>query len=99
MLKLWKYIRKFWAPIIFCIVFIFCQSQSELALPDMMSNIVTIGIQSGGFDGATSDVLTEDTYQHVMLFIDKKEDQSTFKDAYTLVQNKCLFYIVFMYFF
>lgn len=90
MLKLWKYIRKFWAPIIFCVVFIFCQSQSELALPDMMSNIVTIGIQSGGFDGATSDVLTEETYQHVLLFIDDKDDQEIYKDAYTLVQNNKL---------
>lgn len=90
MLKLWKYIRKFWVPILFSIGFIFVQSQTELSLPDMMSNIVTIGIQSNGFDGAMSDVLTEESYSHLMLFIDDKADQDFVKNAYALTQNKNL---------
>ncbi|MEG0275887.1 MAG: ABC transporter ATP-binding protein [Coprobacillus sp.] len=90
MLKLWKYIRKFWVPILFSIGFIFVQSQTELSLPDMMSNIVTIGIQSNGFDGATSDVLTEESYNHLMLFIEDKTDQDFVKNAYVLTQNKDL---------
>lgn len=88
MLKLSKYIRKFWVPILFSVGFIFVQSQTELSLPDMMSNIVTIGIQSGGFDGATSDVLTEDTYQHLLMFVDNQEDQDFVKNTYVFTQNK-----------
>ena len=88
MLKLTKYIRKFWVPILFCIGFIFVQSQTELALPDMMSNIVTIGIQSGGFDGAASDAFSEDTFQHLLLFVEDKDDQEFMKKAYTLTENK-----------
>ena len=50
MIKLRKFAYKFWLPIILCIGFVFIQSQSELALPDYMSKIVTNGIQAGGFD-------------------------------------------------
>ena len=50
MLKLKHYFKKFWIPILFCIGLLFLQSQTELALPDYMSDIVSVGIQAGGFD-------------------------------------------------
>ncbi len=87
MFKLWPYIKKFWVAIVVCIAFIFVQSQTELALPDYMSNIVTVGIQSGGFDGAVSDVLSQDTYNHLMLFIEDENDQKILENAYQLVSN------------
>ena len=45
MLKLKHYFKKFWAPILLCVGLLFLQSQSELALPDYMSDIVSVGIQ------------------------------------------------------
>lgn len=88
MTKLRHYIGKFWLPILVSIGLVFIQTQSELALPDYMSDIVTVGIQSSGFDGAVSDVLTEDTYKHLMLFVEKESDQKTFENAYTFVEHK-----------
>ncbi len=88
MLKLSKFVSKFWIAIVFCVGFIFVQSQTELALPDMMSNIVTIGIQSNGFDGAVSDVLSEDTFHHLMMFVEDKDDQDYLKSVYQFVENK-----------
>lgn len=83
MLKLRKYAYKFWLPILLCIGCVFIQSQSELALPDYMSNIVSNGIQAGGFDGPVGDVLSEETYHHLMIFVE--EDQKDIvESSYTL---------------
>ena len=85
MLKLKHYFKKFWAPILLCVGLLFLQSQSELALPDYMSDIDSVGIQAGGFDSAVSDVLSEETYNHLLVLMDE-EDQQQFMDAYKLVE-------------
>ena len=64
--------------ILACICLLFVQAQTELTLPDYMSDIVSVGIQAGGFASPVSDVLTEETYQHLLLFVDQK-DQKTIK--------------------
>lgn len=87
MLKLKRYFKKFWAPILLCVGLLFLQSQSELALPDYMSDIVSVGIQAGGFDSAVSDVLSEETYDHLFVLMNKK-DQQEFINAYELVKAK-----------
>ncbi|WP_294578203.1 ABC transporter ATP-binding protein [uncultured Thomasclavelia sp.] len=84
MLKLKHYFKKFWAPILLCVGLLFLQSQSELALPDYMSDIVSVGIQAGGFDSAVSDVLSQETYDHLLVLINE-DDQSEFKNAYSYV--------------
>ena len=73
MLKLRKFIYKFWLPILLCVGLVFIQSQSELALPDYMSQIVTNGIQAGGFDTSVADVLSKETYEHLLLFTSGNE--------------------------
>lgn len=87
MLKLSKYIKAFWLPILICVGLLFGQSQSELSLPDFMSDIVSTGIQAGGFDGAVSDVLTKETYDHLMIFVEES-DQEVVKNSYELVLAK-----------
>ncbi len=89
MLKLKHYFKKFWAPILLCVGLLFLQSQSELALPDYMSDIVSVGIQAGGFDSAVSDVLSEDTYNHLLVLMDEN-DQEFFEKSYKLVESKDL---------
>ena len=78
MFKIKGYLKKFWYLILACICLLFVQAQTELTLPDYMSDIVSVGIQAGGFASPVSDVLTEETYQHLLLFVDQK-DQKTIK--------------------
>lgn len=87
MLKIKKYLLKFWPLMIVCFALLFVQSQAELALPDYMSDIVSTGIQAGGFDSPVADVLSEETFDHVMLFLTDSE-QITFQESYDLVKNK-----------
>lgn len=81
MLKIRGYLKKFWYLIIACICLLFVQAQTELTLPDYMSDIVSVGIQAGGFASSVSDVLTEETYQHLLLFVDQ-QDQKLVKKSY-----------------
>lgn len=86
MIKLRKYAYKYWMFIILCIGFVFVQSQSELALPDYMSQIVTNGIQAGGFDTSIADVLSEDTYHHLLIFA-SNDDKKIIESSYTFVEH------------
>ena len=87
MLKLKHYFKKFWPPILLCVGLLFMQSQSELALPDYMSDIVSVGIQAGGFDSAVSDVLSEETFNHLLVLLNE-DDQIILEDSYKLVASK-----------
>ena len=87
MLKLKYYFKKFWVPIFLCVGLLFMQSQSELALPDYMSDIVSVGIQAGGFDSAVSDVLSEETFNHLLVLLDE-DDRIILGDSYKLVASK-----------
>lgn len=82
MIKLRKFAYKFWLPILLCIGFVFIQSQSELALPDYMSDIVTNGIQAGGFETSIGDVYSEETFSHLLIFADEKQKE-TIQSSYT----------------
>ena len=87
MLKLKYYFKKFWVPILLCVGLLFMQSQSELALPDYMSDIVSVGIQAGGFDSAVSDVLSEETFNHLLVLLDE-DDRIILGDSYKLIASK-----------
>lgn len=87
MIKIRGYLKKFWFIILACFCLLFIQSQAELALPDYMSDIVSVGIQAGGFASPVSDVLSEETYQHLMIFMNE-DDQKLFKNSYKFVKAK-----------
>lgn len=76
MKKLLRYLKPFWWIIILVIALTYGQVQTELALPDYMSDIVTNGIQYGGINDTTPLVLKADTMNKYLLFIDEdlKED-------------------------
>lgn len=87
MIKLRKFAYQFWLPILLCIGCVFIQSQSELALPDYMSNIVTNGIQAGGFDGPVSKVLSPETFDHLLIFANQEQKQ-VIESSYTFIESK-----------
>jgi len=89
MIKLRKFAYKFWLPILLCIGFVFIQSQSELALPDYMSQIVTNGIQAGGFDSPVADVLRHETYEHLLVFADD-DQRNIIESSYHSVNHSDL---------
>ncbi|MDD8048961.1 MAG: ABC transporter ATP-binding protein [Thomasclavelia sp.] len=73
MWKIKKYFLKYWPMIIGCALLLLGQASSELSLPDYMSNIVSNGIQAGGFDSSVSKIYTADTYNNLKLFMNDNE--------------------------
>ena len=57
MFKIKGYLKKFWYLILACICLLFVQAQTELTLPDYMSDIVSVGIQAGGFASPVSELV------------------------------------------
>lgn len=96
MLKVLKYVKKYWLALVCIIALLYGQAQAELALPDYMSDIVTYGIQTGGFDEVVPEIMSKETMDNAMIFMSDKDkvfvlsqyDYQEFKD----IENKDLPY-------
>ncbi len=86
MKKIFKYLKPHIFILLVCFVLLFLQAFSDLNLPNLMSNIINVGIQQNGIENAAPDVLTENNYRLVNVFMTNDEKEVTNK-AYTLVKN------------
>ena len=75
MLKVFKYVKKYWYALLCIVALLYGQAQAELALPDYMSDIVTYGIQTGGFDEAVPEIISQDTMDHATIFMSDKDKE------------------------
>lgn len=87
MWRLRAYIKKYWFLFLLALACIFGQAYTELTLPDYMSDIVSSGIQAGGFDNAISPILTKDTYEHLLLF-SSGDDEALIKASYVKTKGE-----------
>ena len=67
---LFKYLKKYIFLIVVVVLFTFVQVQSELKLPDYMSDIVTNGIQYNGISENVPRAISEKELDKVSLFVD-----------------------------
>lgn len=86
MRKIFKYLKPHTLIILVCFVLLFLQASSDLSLPNLMSNIVNVGIQQNGIENAAPDVITENNYRLVNVFMADSEKELT-NQSYTLVTN------------
>lgn len=87
MTKLMKYLKPFTLPLVLVIVLLFGQAQCELALPDLMSDIVDTGIQKSGITDGVASVIRESQYQKMTIFMNESE-QKQFMANYQLIEYK-----------
>lgn len=86
MIKVLKYMKPYWLSVIGVILFVFGQVQCDLALPDMMSDIVTYGIQYGGITSPLPEAITSSTMEHMAYFLDE-EEYSALQNSYELIEQ------------
>lgn len=84
MTKLVKYLKPFIVPLLVTVALLFGQAQCELALPDLMSDIVNTGIQKGGIIDGVPSIIRESQYNKMKIFMDEKQ-QKLFESNYTLL--------------
>lgn len=87
MLKLSKYYKPFIGAILIAIVLLFIQAMCDLKLPDYMSDIVNIGIQSNGLERVAPEAISEKGLEFIKYFM--LPEESAFVDTkYNKINNK-----------
>ncbi|MFR9256349.1 MAG: ABC transporter ATP-binding protein, partial [Merdibacter sp.] len=76
--------KPFAVSILAIIVLLFAQAMCELTMPDYMSNIVNVGINSNGIEDGVLQAVRAQEYEKLALFM-SEEEQQIFADNYTLV--------------
>lgn len=79
MLKVLKNLKQSWISVIMIIIFLIIQATCDLTLPDYTSKIVNVGIQNGGIEEVSPEVLRKSTMDNLLLFTD---DDDTILNSY-----------------
>lgn len=83
MLKLFRYLKKAYVPVIAIVLLLILQASCDLTLPTFTSNIVNVGIQQKGIEDAVPDVMREETFLALKSLM-KQDDADDMEDAYKL---------------
>lgn len=70
---IFKYLKPYILTVLAIVLLTYAQVQTELALPDYMSNIVTYGIQYAGIDEEVPQAITKDDLDLVKRFVNNTE--------------------------
>ena len=71
---IFKYLKKYIFFVLIIVGLTYVQVQTELALPDYMSDIVTNGIQYGGVTEEIPSVVSEDDMNSILMFVSNKDE-------------------------
>ncbi|MBQ9298586.1 MAG: ABC transporter ATP-binding protein [Clostridia bacterium] len=86
MWKLKKYLKPFIFPLLVAIVFLYIQAICKLNLPNYMSDIVNVGIQSNGIENAVPEAISENGMSLIKIFVNDDEKQ-VLEQSYELVNS------------
>ena len=86
MKKISQYLKPYGIFIIATIVFLLCQSIVDLNLPNLMSDIVNVGIQQNGIDDLAPKVISKDSYQSLSILIGE-DDKAYLDEHYILIDD------------
>jgi len=86
MLKLKGYLKPFIGALLLAFVLLFVQAICDLNLPNLMSNIVNVGIQQGGVEDSTPRALSTQAREFLEAFM-TDEQKRLLDDNYVLVKN------------
>ena len=92
MIKLIKYYKPFIFSILIAIILLFTQAMCDLKLPDYMSDIVNIGIQSNGITEVAPDVISENGFELMKIFM-SEDDKEFVENQYIKVNQEDIEYV------
>ncbi len=87
MLKISKYYKPFMVLILTAIVLLFTQAMCDLKLPDYMSDIVNVGIQSNGIEQVAPEMVSENGYELMKTFM-TEQDKAYIEARYHLENGR-----------
>lgn len=81
-----KYMKPYLGYVVAVILLLFCQSSIDLILPNMMSDIVNVGIQNHGIDTAAPEAIDANSYQLMVKFM-SDENRELVTSSYVLADK------------
>lgn len=87
MLKILKNLKKTWISVIFIVLLLCLQASTDLALPEYTSKIVNVGIQQGGIENTSPEVMKESTMSTLLMFSNNNE---TISNSYEMISKDTL---------
>ncbi len=81
MVRLLKYLKPYLGLLGLAVFLLFIQANADLALPDYLSRIVTVGIQLGGVEEDLPQAIREEKMQKLLLFL-SPDEQDRILQAY-----------------
>ena len=85
MLRLKKYILPYWKSILLTILLVVVVASADLSLPDLMSQIVNVGIQQQGIESKAPGAISQGTMQSLQ-YLQSEENYQAVLDYYDLLQ-------------
>lgn len=76
-----QYLKPFAFILLLCVLLLFGQALSDLSLPNLMSDIVNIGLQKNGIDEPVPEQISEQGMELICLFM-KEEEREAFQNVY-----------------
>lgn len=73
MLKVLKNLKQSWVSVIIIVILLIVQAACDLTLPDYTSKIVNVGIQNGGIEEVTPNVIRKSTLDDLLIFTEDDE--------------------------
>lgn len=87
MLKLKRYLKPYIFILLAAVVFLFGQALLELTLPNLMSDIVNVGIQQGGITETAPKAIRADTMELMQMFM-SEEDKQMVEQSYSTMESQ-----------
>ena len=82
MKKLARYLKPYTGWILLCVALLFAQAMCELNLPNLMSDIVNVGLQQSGIEDEAPRVLSQEGLKLLSPFVDES-DRFALEAGYT----------------
>lgn len=83
MFKIVKYLGEAKAAVLAIILLLIVQAYCDLSLPSYTSDIVDVGIEQGGIENIAPQVMRQETYENISLFMEE-EDMPLMEQSYML---------------
>lgn len=80
-----RYLKPFWAVLLLCLILLFGQAASDLSLPNLMSDMVNVGIQQGGIQAGAPRALRKEGLDLLCAFAGS-EDKLRLESGYYTIE-------------
>ncbi len=85
-MEILKTLKKYWVSILIMVALLAAQAVTDLTLPDYTAKIISVGVQQGGIEEVTPEVIRESELNKLLLFV-SNDDKEVVLDNYELLSK------------